>query len=407
MGYKYMHNKSADSEKRIDNIIKMKKSAFIVFLLLILPLFSCSTLLTAQYGDAVTKGQCLPVFPDKDGWYGGDGAYSIKLDSERTLWIFGDTFVSGEQGRKDRMGMDVVLGTTLAISTCSVNNEFKIQYYLKKNNKEFIPSFGTNEWLWPQDPFIVNNVLYLPLISIAPGDKEGELFNFKITGHKFARIKDFSAADPHQWEFDYIDLTPEIPPEVSAFATTSVVHHQHVYFYPFYAYFKDDVNIMGNILARIPVDRINNPVGAVEYFTREGKWESNLTPAKVKVMLDASVSELSVRYHALTRKWVAVYLSTQNKGDQLLYQSADALEGPWSKPKPLGRKVPEVDPGSTLYDTNNFCYAGKEHIQFSRNTNLLVTYVCNSAEDFEKRDSFIRRNLFLYRPVVRMVDCCE
>ena len=59
----------------------------------------------------------------------------LKLDQERTLWLFGDTFVAREEGRKDRVDMDVILGTTLAISTCSINNEFKIQYYLKKKNE--------------------------------------------------------------------------------------------------------------------------------------------------------------------------------------------------------------------------------------------------------------------------------
>ena len=119
--------------------------------------------------------------------------------------------------------MDVILGTTLAVSTCSVNNEFKIKYYLKNKNEKYVSSFGENEWLWPQDPFIVNDVLYIPLIAVTPANKKGELFNFKITGHKFARIKDYSAADPYEWNMDYIDLTPAIPPEIAAFATTSVV----------------------------------------------------------------------------------------------------------------------------------------------------------------------------------------
>ena len=299
--------------------------------------------------------------------------------------------------------MDVVLGTTLAISTCSANNEFKIQYYLKKKNEKFVSSFGENEWLWPQDPFIVNDVLYIPLIAVTPTNKKGELFNFKITGHKLARIKDFSAADPYKWSMDYIDLTPAIPPEIAAFATTSVVHDNYVYFYPFYAYSKDAVNVLGNILARIPVSKLDNPTGAIEYFTKDGTWQNNLNPGKVKVVLDAGVSELSVRYHAADKKWIAVYLSTQNKGDKLLYQVADEPEGPWSKPKALGVKVPEVDPTSKLYDKNNFCYAGKEHIEFARNKNLVVTYVCNSAEDMQSQTSFIRRNLFLYRPVVREI----
>ena len=96
-------------------------------------------------------------------------------------------------------------------------------------------------------------------------------------------------------------------------------------------------------------------------------------------------------------------LNTQNKGDRFLYQTADKPEGPWTEPKNLGEPIPEVDPKSTLYDKNNFCYAGKEHIEFARNKNLVVTYVCNSAEDMQSQTSFIRRNLFLYRPVVREI----
>jgi len=182
-----------------------------------------------------------------------------------------------------------------------------------------------------------------------------------------------------------------------------VVHDHYVYFYPFYSYSQDKLNVLGNILARIPLSRIDNPAGAIEYFTNNGTWENKLNPEKIKMVLNASVSELSVRYHAADKKWLAVYLTTQNKGDKLLYQTADRLEGPWSEPEPLSMNVSEVDPRSQLYDKNTFCYAGKEHIEFSRDKNLVVTYVCNSSEDMQRQTSFIRRNLFLYRPVVREV----
>ena len=387
------------------NLSNVTRKSFLIFLLLlIIPLISCSSLLPEKYTAAVSPGQCLPAFPDKDGWYGGDGAYSISLDKERTLWLFGDTFVAREEGKKDRVDMDVILGTTIAVSTCSVDNKFKIKYYLKNKNGKLVSLFGEDEWLWPQDPFIVSNVLYIPLISVTPTNKEGELFNFKVAGHKFARIKNFSAADPQKWNVDYIDLTPAIPPEIRAFAATSVVYKNYVYFYPFYSYSKDKVLVVfGNILARIPVSKLDNPVGTVEYFTKDGTWQNKLNPETVKIVLDASVSELSVRYHAADKKWIAVYLSTQNKGDRLIYQESDKPEGPWSAPKALGVKVSEVDPKSPMYDKNNFCYAGKEHIEFVRGKNLVVTYVCNSAEDMQSPKSFIRRNLFLYRPVVREI----
>ena len=365
-------------------------------------LFSCSQVPQRfQSPQALSAAACLPGFPDRDGWYGGDGAYSIRLDNRRVLWLFGDTFVSGDAGRKDRVGMKVILGTTLAISTCTAQAGFQIRYFLKKKNGEFVSSFGDPEWLWPQDPFIADRTLYVPLVAIrANPDVQGP-FKFEIAGHKIARIGNIEAAHPDEWTVDYLDLTPAIPKGIIAFAATAVVHGDYVYTYPCFAFTEGLLSVFGNILSRIPINRLDDPASAIEYLNREGQWVKELNPAAVKIVLDAGVSELSVRYHADRRKWAAVYLSTRNNGDRLLYQTADRPEGPWTEPKALIESIPEVDPKSPLYDRNNFCYAGKEHIEFAHDGHLVATYVCNSFEDPEKNSSFIRKNLFLYRPVVR------
>ena len=365
-------------------------------------LFSCSQVPQRfQSPQALSAAACLPGFPDRDGWYGGDGAYSIRLDNRRVLWLFGDTFVSGDAGRKDRVGMKVILGTTLAISTCTAQAGFQIRYFLKKKNGEFVSSFGDAEWLWPQDPFIADRTLYVPLVAIrANPDVQGP-FKFEIAGHKIARIGNIEAAHPDEWTVDYLDLTPAIPKGIIAFAATTVVHGDYVYTYPCFAFTEGLLSVFGNILSRIPINRLDDPASAIEYLNREGQWVKELNPAAVKIVLDAGVSELSVRYHADRRKWAAVYLSTRNNGDRLLYQTADRPEGPWTEPKALIESIPEVDPKSPLYDRNNFCYAGKEHIEFAHDGHLVATYVCNSFEDPEKNSSFIRKNLFLYRPVVR------
>ncbi|MBW1688033.1 MAG: hypothetical protein JRS35_23595, partial [Deltaproteobacteria bacterium] len=47
--------------------------------------------------------RCWPSFPYRDGWLGGDAAYSIPLSRSETLWLFGDTFV-GAPGQEDRQG---------------------------------------------------------------------------------------------------------------------------------------------------------------------------------------------------------------------------------------------------------------------------------------------------------------
>jgi hypothetical protein len=380
-----------------------KKSFRLILLLLSILLYSCSIFPAGKQGVDSKPTQCLPAFPDQDGWYGGDGAYSINLDNERTLWLFGDSFVSTEAGRKDRVGMDVILGTTLAISTCQDNTGFRIKYYIKKKDGVFASSFGDNEWLWPQDPFIVNSVLYIPLLAVTVIPEGKAPFNFKIAGQKIARIDNYSAKDPHQWHLRYLDLSQSIPDGIVALATTSVVYDNHVYFYPLYRYAKEAFNISGNILARIAVDKLDNPAEAIEYLNKEEGWDKILQPARVKIVLEAGVSELSIRYHADDEKWIAVYLSTTKNGDQLLYQTADKPEGPWSAPQALITTIAEVNPQGALYDKNNFCYAGKEHIQYVKGKNLVVTYVCNSMENSLNQTSFIRKNLFLYRPVVNQI----
>jgi hypothetical protein len=379
----------------------LRRVAGLALLLACLPIASCAASPERDSDRPAAAAACLPAFPDRDGWYGGDGAYSVKLDERRVLWLFGDSFVSAQAGRRDRLGMDLVLGTTLAISTCSAEGQFQIRYYLKRKNGKFISSFGEGEWLWPQDPFIVERTLYVPLLSVKANPALAGPFKFEIAGHKFARIKDYAGGDPNRWPVEYLDLTPAIPAGIKAFATTSVLHRGHVYFYPLYGATKGGLSLLGNILARIPADRLGDPAGAIEYWTRDGQWERGLDHARVRIVLDAAVSELSVRYHPERRKWIAVYLSLENNGDRMLYRTADSPEGPWTEAKVLIGSIPEVDRSSPRYDRNNFCYAGKEHLDVARGRDLVVTYVCNSHEDFEKETSFIRQNLFLYRPVVR------
>jgi hypothetical protein len=313
----------------------MSRTTWFALLLSCILLFSCSSVLERAHHPKPSSPICMPDFPDKDGWYGGDGAYSIRLDDRRILWLFGDTFVSDEVGRKDRMDMKVVLGTTLAISTCTADAGFKIQYYLKKKKGEFVSSLGENDWLWPQDPFMVDRTLYVPLVAVkAKPDMPGP-FKFEIVGHKIARIKNIGAAHPDEWSIDYIDLTPAIPKGIMAFAPTSVVHGEYVYSYPFYAVTDAPSSVFGNIVARIPLSGLDDPASVITYLTKEGRWEKELNPATAKIVLGAGVSELSVRYHADDRKWIAVYMSTRNNGNQLLYQTADRLEGPWTEPKTL------------------------------------------------------------------------
>ncbi len=101
------------------------------------------------------------------------------------------------------------------------------------------------------------------------------------------------------------------------------------------------------------------------YLARDGRWEKQPTPERTRVVLDAAVSEMSVRYHPESGQWLSVYMGLEKNGDRLLYRTAPDLEGPWSEARTL--VVHSRDrPGQPRYDGNNFCYAGKEHSSFAR-----------------------------------------
>ncbi|HPD57173.1 MAG TPA: DUF4185 domain-containing protein [Smithellaceae bacterium] len=373
----------------------MKKTALIFFTLLSIFLFSCSGIPHKIFPFRAVPDYCLPNFPDKDCWYGADAAYSIKLDNERTLWLFGDTFAAPEEGRRDRIGMDVILGATLAISTCAEEGKFNIKYFIKNKNGKFVSFFGENEWLWPQDPFLIDNALYIPLLVIEALPKKYAPFNFRVTGHKIALIKDFTDADPRNWHVDYLDITKHIPPEITAWATTTIVHDGYLYFYPLFK----SRDTTGNILARIKTGDLKNRIWEMEYLHQDGKWDKKIDARRVQVIFSEALSELSVRPRYDNNGWMAIYLSPADGGKRLLRREAPRPEGPWSEGKTLIEKIPEMDEQSPLYDKNTFCYAGKEHVQYSRPRRIVATYVCNSLEE-DTETSFLRRNLFLYRPVV-------
>ena len=51
---------------------------------------SAQTALEAETGTSQSR---ISFYPYRQGWLGGDAAYSVPLSPGRTLWLFGDTFI--------------------------------------------------------------------------------------------------------------------------------------------------------------------------------------------------------------------------------------------------------------------------------------------------------------------------
>jgi hypothetical protein len=345
--------------------------------------------------DDSRDSECRPEFPYQDGWLGADAAYSVPIDAGRSLWLFGDTFVksSGEATRRDAG----FVRNSVAVSTCDPEVGWDIDYYWSEAQgagpRAFFDSETDQFWYWPLDGFVHGGRAFVALAVLRdkPGD---ELFSFESIGVHLVMIEN-PAADPNQWEMSYRVLTdvPTVQP-----GSTIVLSDDHVYLFTLY----DDATGQDRhmILTRVPVEVLDSPSAHLEYLSKDRIWKPGIVARDALVVIDTGHSEMSVRHHAGTGMWLAVsdggFLS-----DRIMLRTAESLTGPWSGWMPVHR-FPEMTPESPRYDKDTWCYAAKEHSQFSRAGDILVTYNCNSS-DLSKQ----LRNTDIYRPQTVVIGAHE
>ena len=158
--------------------------------------------------------------------------------------------------------------------------------------------------------------------------------------------------------------------------------------------FKQDRHM---ILSRLPTRGLDSPASHLEYFAKDRTWKAGIDGLDALVVIETGHSEMSVRHHEEIDKWLAVsgagFLS-----DRIMLRTAAALTGPWSEWRPAHR-FSEMSQTNPQYDKDTWCYAVKEHIEFSSGGRILVTYACNSV-DLHKQIT----NPGLYRPQAVLID---
>jgi hypothetical protein len=344
-------------------------------------------------------------FPYQKGWLGADGAYSVPIGSGQSLWIFADTFVgpSSATGRTQATGF---IHNSIAISTCS-GTSCTFQYYWPgMGSSQPGPVFtapGT-DWFWPMDGFTYNGTLYLALMQMH-STGSGGAFGFAYSGSQLASISNYTAP-PSQWVITYQQLNTG----GSAVPGISIVVNQGPSGNPDpanpqggnYAYFFTAVGSSPYLaLLRIPLIELNSlgrPGNTKwEYLNTSGTWEAwqdtaTTLPGDNATVINPGATEMTVRYHASTNQWIAVY--PVGLDNQASYSLSDSLTSGWGKSESL-YSYPEMQPANANYTPNVFCYAAKEHIEFETAGQLFFTYACNSTVT-----SDITNNMNLYHPVV-------
>jgi hypothetical protein len=348
-------------------------------------LLSSAAPLCAQEKSA---SDCTPVFPFKDSWWGADAAYSIPLPDGRSVWIFGDTLYGDRrvvEGKDPRM-----VRNSIGISSCD-GRGWQIDYVIRRGDKgrpqDFFQAQHKDAWYWALDGFLYKDDLWVTLLCVRNAPKTtSAAFGFETCGTDLAKVSGLEN-DPQRWAVKYFPLVAD---GIHAYpSATAVVEGEYVYIF---ALLESGSRPM--LLTRVPLNGLDAPAEHLQYLTKNGDWKPGLKPADAMPVMKHGNTEMTVRYHAGLKKWVAIMNYPKLFSDKVVARTAPHLAGPWSEGNVIYR-IPEMQKGNAGYDKDTFCYAAKEHPEFRRPGSLLITYACNTT-DVQK----LTHDLNIYFPKV-------
>jgi hypothetical protein len=357
---------------------------------------------------------CGPAFPYQAGWLGGDAAYSVPLPDGESLWLFGDSFVAANE-QPDRLGA-AFIHNSIAVSRCDPNGQWQIDYAWGHGSdgkpRAFLEREQSNGWWWLFDGFMHDERLYLGLLEVEKIPPQGTLqMPFAFTGVQLGRIA--NPRDPPQdWQVEVIALAsqPSLPRLLPA--SSLVVSGEYLYLFSFIDH-SDGRHPRG--LARVPLRALDGRSfdlsEDIEMLATDGSWRVGLDARDVRVLMDDTATEMSVRFHAGLGRWLAIYnypdvgdrFPEESPSDAVWIRSAPKIAGPWSERQLLYR-IPELAASDARSrDPNTGCYAAKEHPQYATERRITFTYVCNLFTGPDQDPMAVlrrlQRDMRLYRPI--------
>ncbi len=346
-------------------------------------------LVTGCVAQPAVRVEVLPgfdaLFDNRKGWTGADGAYSLPLSDDSTLWLFGDTWLGDIRGGEHVNA--TIVNNTVAIQHGLSPSKASVKFYSGRNLAgkpgAFIRPADGRGWFWIYHGVLTRNGLYLFLVQIERTEKSLG-FGFKIIGTWLGHVAN-PEDRPDHWHIGQ----HRIPwGNFSSSADTlfgSWVLKQGPWLY-IYGTTEDVVGGFHHkymILARVDENSLSK-FDQWRFYVK-GHWSPDFT--KAERLCAGMANEYSVSFLPSLGKFIVVY-NENGISRNIAARFASYPWGPWSRPLDL-YQCPEMNMNEGV-----FCYAAKGHPGLSLTADeLIITYVANSS-DFYKMAADAR----LYRP---------
>jgi hypothetical protein len=352
---------------------------FIVFLILLLSACAGRHQLPQFRVEPLPRYEAL--FQRSKGWTGGDGIFSVGLDPNRALWLFGDTFI-GEV--KEGRHIDAVLvNNSIAIQNGKELLTTGINFYYGEAGKGkpeafFRPPDGVG-WFWPYHGVRTKDGLFLFLIQVERSDGLPG-FDFRAVATWLGKVSN-PDDPPESWQVSQ----QKIPwsGENRLWGSSVLVKGKDCYVFGTVDETSGGVRQNQLILAKVPAAQI------MDFdqwrFYANGEW---VTEAERAGRLGENVAnEFSVSFQPAINQYLMLY-TQDSLSKYMVFRLAPEPQGPWGVPIRFYR-CPEAE-----RDPRIFCYAAKGHPEISLSPEeLIVTYTTNSMDW-----SLIESDAGLYRP---------
>jgi hypothetical protein len=319
------------------------------------------------------------LFERADGWIGADGAYSVALSPNRTLWLFSDTWV-GRIRDGQRTDATIVNNTVGVQEGPGRRLTYSIARGQDGKPKALIVPADGRGWFWIQAGVAYQGELSLFLNQVERTD-DNSVFGFRSIGLWLGSVANADQR-PERWRVQQGKMpnTEFLHNRILAWGAATLRVHDDLYVYGFDERRGKGALNRQMVLARVPAGSIRD-LAAWRYF-RDGSWSEdfhNPSPLANGVACEYSVTPLGGGY-------LAVYTES-GLSPRIMGRTADHPWGPWSGATVL-YECPEMS-----RDKNVFTYAAKAHPSLSSGNDVLVSYVVNSF-DFRQ----VARDAKLYWP---------
>ncbi|MAZ93830.1 MAG: hypothetical protein CMF58_05370 [Lentimicrobiaceae bacterium] len=301
------------------------------------------------------------------GWVAGDATFSIYLPDNRTLWLFGDSFI-GTVNEDSSLAPGASM-----IRNCAIVQEDEIMFALYNGSfgepEDFVSTnYPDSTWFWPEHGMVENDTL-------------------KIIFSEFGKTDGTPG-----WNFEYLNawiiylsypgLEYINQVKLPYFEENGVMYGDRLLEHDGYTYIfgrkpvSPDYNIPMPHIARVPSGDILS-----EWEFYDGNhWTSNSSSSK-----KISDQPVSQQYGVFKYQDKFVMITQEIwLGTHIYSMVSNQPYGPWSN-----LEVIYITP---LPYEDMFTYNAYPHSQFNDNNELLVSY--NSNGDFFE----IFNNIELYRP---------